>query len=190
MTNLLLLVSLLQLLHSVTVVESFLLTPPHQQHQIYYCPFVVVLGVVGDSGDNGYGVKNRRRRSCQLLNNNNGDNIHYLTPRSRRRRRPSSSPISLGMISSGFSFSDGEQVLVSVQKPLGIVLEQDSNNDNMIVVTDVDPNGSAARAGVQVGDVLVAVQNASVENNVDLDSVLQFIGNGPRVINLRFIRRK
>ena len=100
------------------------------------------------------------------------------------------------MISSGFSFSDGEQILVSVQKPLGIVLEQDSNDNNddssvgMIVVTDVDPSGSAARAGVQVGDVLVAVQNASVENNVDLDSVLEFIGTGPRVINLRFLRRK
>eukprot|EP00537_Pseudo-nitzschia_pungens_P018853 CAMPEP_0172411950 /NCGR_PEP_ID=MMETSP1061-20121228/77655_1 /TAXON_ID=37318 /ORGANISM="Pseudo-nitzschia pungens, Strain cf. pungens" /LENGTH=72 /DNA_ID=CAMNT_0013148171 /DNA_START=173 /DNA_END=388 /DNA_ORIENTATION=+ len=64
------------------------------------------------------------------------------------------------MIGTGFSFEDGEQILVSVQKPFGIVLEQgggsggdsdsDSDSDESatamngdeIVVTDVDPNGS------------------------------------------------
>ena len=92
------------------------------------------------------------------------------------------------MISSGFSFEDGEQILVSVQKPLGIVLEQDeASEDGKIVVVDLDPSGSAASAGVRVGDVLVAVQNASTLN-LDLDSVLDFIQKGPRVINLRLIR--
>jgi len=90
----------------------------------------------------------------------------------------------LRMISSGFSFEDGEQVLVSVQKPLGLVLEQD---EGPIIVTGVDPSGSAGQAGVKPGDVLLAVQNASVEN-VDLDSVLGFIQNGPRVMNLRLLR--
>jgi C-terminal processing protease CtpA/Prc len=89
------------------------------------------------------------------------------------------------MVSSGFSFEDGEQILVSVQKPLGIVLEQDV--DGPIVVTEVDPTGSAGRAGVQVGYVLVAVQNASVKS-ADLDSVLDFIQTGPRVMNLRLMR--
>jgi C-terminal processing protease CtpA/Prc len=92
------------------------------------------------------------------------------------------------MIGTGFSFEDGEQILVSVQKPMGMVLEQDDDqSNNKIVVTELDPSASAARAGVQVGDVLVAVQNASVEQ-VDLDSVLGFIQNGPRVMNLRFQR--
>lgn len=90
------------------------------------------------------------------------------------------------MISSGFSFSDGDQILVSAQKPLGIVLEQDSET-GMILVTDVDPLGSAGKGGVAVGDRLVAVQNASTED-VDLDDVLDFIKNGPRVINLRLLR--
>lgn len=89
------------------------------------------------------------------------------------------------MVSGGFSFSDGEQVLVSVQKPLGLVLEQDE--DGPILVTEVDPAGSAGRAGVQAGDVLVAVQNASVET-ADLNQVLGFIGQLPRVVNLRFVR--
>ena len=92
------------------------------------------------------------------------------------------------MVSSGFSFSDGEQLLVSAQKPLGIILEQDSTS-GVITVAEVDPNGSAGKGGVRVGDVLVAVQNASTEN-VDLDSVLDFIGKGPRVINLRVLRAR
>lgn len=98
------------------------------------------------------------------------------------------------MISSGFSFEDGEQVLVSVQKPFGIVLEQDNNDNNdkkggPIVVVEVDPTQSAAKAGVQVGDVLVAVQNASTVS-MPLEEVLEFIANKcPRVVNLRFQRR-
>ena len=64
------------------------------------------------------------------------------------------------MISSGFSFEDGEQILVSVQKPFGLILEQDAETTRgSIVVTDIDPTQSAAKAGVKVGDVLVAVQN-------------------------------
>ena len=45
--------------------------------------------------------------------------------------------------------------------------------------------GSADSAGIKVGDVLLAVQNASVEN-ADLEEVLTFIGDAPKVINLRF----
>lgn len=88
------------------------------------------------------------------------------------------------MISSGFSFNDGEQVLVSLQKPMGVVLEQ---TEGPIVVTEVSQGGSADRAGVQAGDVLLAVNNASVEN-ADLDEVLAFIGSAARVLNLRFFR--
>ena len=91
------------------------------------------------------------------------------------------------MISSGFSFSDGEQVLVSAQKPLGIVLSQE-DCPGPIVVTEIDGSGSAARSGVRQDDVLVAVQNASVEN-ASLDEVLSFIGGCPKVVNLRFVRK-
>lgn len=100
------------------------------------------------------------------------------------------------MISGGFSFDDGEQVLVSVQKPLGIVLEQDDTdqgNDGSetpmlpIVVAELDPAGSAARAGIQVGDILVAVQNANVEQQ-SLEYVLGFLQRAPKVVNLRFVR--
>ena len=89
-------------------------------------------------------------------------------------------------ISSGFSFDDGDQVLVSVQKPLGIVLEQDG--DGPIYVTELDPNGSAASAGVVSGDVLVAIQNADMTNK-PLEEALAFIGRAPKVVNLRFLRK-
>lgn len=103
------------------------------------------------------------------------------------------------MVSTGFSFDDGEQVLVSLQKPLGIILEQDddnptNNNDGNdsntaapVVVADLDPTGNAAQAGIQVGDVLVAIQNASVQDQ-SLEYILAFLGQAPRVVNLRFIR--
>ncbi len=96
-------------------------------------------------------------------------------------------PITL-LVSSGFSFSDGQQVLVSAQRPLGIVLGQDETPGD-IVVTSLDPSGSGADAGVKEGDILLAVQNASVQN-ASLDEVLAFIGNAPRVVNLRFLRRE
>ena len=95
------------------------------------------------------------------------------------------------MIGTGFSFEDGEQILVSVQKPFGIVLEQgneENEDDERIVVTEVNPDGSAGKAGVQEGDVLVAVQNASTIS-ADLGQVLDFIATKcPRVVNLRFER--
>ena len=67
---------------------------------------------------------------------------------------------------------------------MGVVLEQ---TEGPIIVTEVSQGGSADRAGVQAGDVLLAVNNASVEN-ADLDEVLAFIGNAARVLNLRFLR--
>mmetsp|Transcript_1627 Transcript_1627/g.3573 ORF Transcript_1627/g.3573 Transcript_1627/m.3573 type:complete len:171 (-) Transcript_1627:276-788(-) len=115
--------------------------------------------------------------------------------RSDRQTRNNNPETVRNMIGTGFSFEDGEQVLVSVQKPFGIVLEQGSDdendnteNDNRIIVTEVDPDGSAGKAGVREGDVLVAVQNASTVS-ADLAEVLGFIANKcPRVVNLRFQR--
>jgi hypothetical protein len=99
----------------------------------------------------------------------------------------------LRMIGSGFSFQDEHQILVSVQKPLGLVLEQDQGDDTkdamIVVAAETDPNGTGAMAGVQVGDVLVAVQNTSVEGR-PLEEVLRIIGSAPNVLNLRFLRHR
>ena len=99
------------------------------------------------------------------------------------------------MIGTGFSFDDGEQILVSVQKPLGLILEQQCDDESTVpgrggevYVAIVDAVGSAGRAGVKSGDVLVAVQNTSVDR-WDLEDVLQLIGQSPAVVNLRFKRR-
>ena len=67
-----------------------------------------------------------------------------------------------------------------------MVLEQEETQGE-IVVASLDPNGSGADAGVREGDVLLAVQNASVQN-ASLDEVLTFIANASRVVNLRFLR--
>ena len=102
---------------------------------------------------------------------------------SKRKRRRSCTQLFIG---TGFSFDDGEQVLVSVQKPLGIILEQ-QEEDGPVMVGEVDPSGSAGRAGVQEGDILVALQNASVETQ-SLEYVMDFLGRAPKVVNLRFVR--
>eukprot|EP00980_Cylindrotheca_fusiformis_P016579 scaffold4968_cov127-Cylindrotheca_fusiformis.AAC.10 len=69
------------------------------------------------------------------------------------------------MIGTGFSFDDGEQLLVSVQKPLGMVLEQDNDDDNervgAITVVELQSNGSAERAGVKIGDCAKCISQTS-----------------------------
>eukprot|EP00977_Amphora_coffeiformis_P020649 scaffold8374_cov175-Amphora_coffeaeformis.AAC.88 len=89
-------------------------------------------------------------------------------------------------ISSGLTFEDGNQILVSVQKPLGIILEQDTE-ESFIRIADVDPAGSGALAGLRVNDILVAVQNADMVER-DLEYAMQFITQAPKVLNLRFVR--
>jgi hypothetical protein len=71
-------------------------------------------------------------------------------------------------VSSGFSFQGREQVLVSVQKPLGIILEErqpqrqqqddsdDDDDDETAGTVIFVVAGSASRAGVLIGDVLLA----------------------------------
>lgn len=92
---------------------------------------------------------------------------------------------SLQMISSGLTFDDGEQLLVSLQKPLGIVLEERDELGCMVI--EVNEGGSAFGAGIEAGDVLVAVNNADA-SAMTLEEVMQRIVNAPRVVNLRFLR--
>jgi S1-C subfamily serine protease len=117
------------------------------------------------------------KRSVKNIGHRDEENLKSKT------RRRSSTQLFIG---TGFSFDDGEQVLVSVQKPLGIILEQEENV-GPVIVGEVDPSGSAGRAGVQEGDILVAVQNASVETQ-SLEYVMDFLGRAPKVVNLRFVR--
>ena len=60
-------------------------------------------------------------------------------------------------------------------------------DDTFIRIADADPSGSGAAAGLRVGDVLVAVQNADMVDR-DLAYALQFIAQAPKVLNLRFVR--
>lgn len=101
---------------------------------------------------------------------------------------PSSPPSPL-RVSSGLTFDDGDQLLVSAQKPLGLVLEERATPDGAegCVVAEADASGSAFRAGVRVGDQIVAVQNADVVQS-PIEEILDRISKAPRVVNLRFRR--
>ncbi len=92
-------------------------------------------------------------------------------------------------ISTGLTFDDGDQLLVSAQKPLGMVLEERENEEKGCVVASLVQDGAAYRAGVKVGDLLVAIQNADV-GNADFEEVMSRISNAPKVVNLRFWRRE
>jgi hypothetical protein len=103
-------------------------------------------------------------------------------------------------ISSGLTFDDGDQLLVSAQKPLGILLEErgdsssiDGKNSSDLhmgcIVSELTPGGAAEKAGVKEGDLLVAVQNVDV-GNASFEEVMQRIGDAPRVVNLRFWRKE
>ena len=90
--------------------------------------------------------------------------------------------------STGFTFDDGAsgERLASVQKPLGLVLVPlDDDDDAGVIVKDVAPGGNAERAGVLVGDIVLAVNNLDMRD-ASLASVLAAVEGVPgRVVNLR-----
>ena len=105
-------------------------------------------------------------------------------------------------LSSGLTFTDDAgQRLVSLQRPLGLVLEQaedesaveevsddreEAADDRGVLVAEVVAGSNAERAGVSAGDVLLAVNNLDV-SSASLDAVMLAIQNAPgRVVNLRF----
>lgn len=87
-------------------------------------------------------------------------------------------------LGTGLTFENDEQLLVSVQKPLGVLLEEARHG---CLVADLAVGGSAARAGVRVGDQLLAVNNLDVRA-AGLDAVMGRLASAPRVVNLRFAR--
>ena len=88
-------------------------------------------------------------------------------------------------LSSGFTFDDGEQVLISAQRPLGLTLEE--GDAGGCAVAELADDGSAARAGARVGDLLLAVNNQDT-SGATIEQVMERIANAPRVVNLRFQR--
>ncbi|GFH61669.1 hypothetical protein CTEN210_18145 [Chaetoceros tenuissimus] len=134
-----------------------------------------------------------KSNTSRLGKKRRGVRMHLLKPvqilDSSSSASSSSSP-RLKMISSGLTFDDGDQLLVSTQKPLGLVLEEiDKDVPNGCIVTEVVEGSNADKAGCKPGDILVAVQNADV-SKADFDEVMQRIGNAPKVVNLRFWRRE
>eukprot|EP00967_Tisochrysis_lutea_P153798 scaffold304324_cov33-Tisochrysis_lutea.AAC.1 len=96
--------------------------------------------------------------------------------------------------STGLTFDDGEQILISAQKPLGLLLEEVDEGERTrgsspgrIVVAGVDEAGSANIAGVREGDVLLAVNNQDM-TSASLEAVMERLAQAPRVVNLRFRR--
>lgn len=134
-----------------------------------------------------------KSNTSRLSRKRRGVRMHLLKPVQILHQDSSSSASSsspLSMISSGLTFDDGDQLLVSTQKPLGLVLEEiDKDVPNGCIVTEVVEGSNADKAGCKPGDILVAVQNADV-STADFDEVMQRIGNAPKVVNLRFWRRE
>jgi len=95
------------------------------------------------------------------------------------------------MIGTGFNFDDGDQILVSAQKPLGMILEEKEEGGEgggCVVAEFADPSTSAvAKAGVEVGDWLQAINNADV-SKASIEEVMKRIITAPKVVNLRFQR--
>jgi len=88
-------------------------------------------------------------------------------------------------VGTGMTLDDGSQILVSAQKPLGLILEE--ANDGVIVAEILDGTCQVASAGVEIGDQLIAVQNVDTKA-ASIEEVMNQIGKAPRVVNLRFQR--
>ena len=139
-----------------------------------------------------------RRRFSMTLHLLRPDEIynaprHHTAPtnaRQRSRRRNQQSYPTPLHISSGLTFDSGDQLLVSAQKPLGLILEEpEQEKGGGCFVAEVVEGGAAEKAGVKSGDILVAVQNADV-HRASLEEVMGRIGEAPRVVNLRFWRNE
>lgn len=93
-------------------------------------------------------------------------------------------------VSSGFFFEEGGQALASLQKPLGLILEEEIDAAGLpsVFVTEVLPGSSSASAGLAVGDVVIAVQNVNMKGQ-NLENVMTAIQQAPKVLNIRVQRK-
>ena len=105
------------------------------------------------------------------------------------RRDPLRPAVSVGMqlgLGTGFEFDDGRQLLVSVQKPIGMMLEQDTAAEGSMpgwMRRWCARRFAASRAGIEAGYRLLAVNNMDVRNE-DLDQVMT--ASGAHVSSTRF----
>lgn len=130
-------------------------------------------------------VENNARKVCESPRKN-GIRMQLLRPLEvMTKTRYTSTSLE---VSSGLTFDDGEQLLVSAQKPLGILLEERSGREGGgCIVVQVTSGSVADRSGIRKGDVLIAVQNLNVEQ-MKLEDVMEKIASAPKVVNLRFWR--
>lgn len=82
-----------------------------------------------------------------------------------------------------------EYLDVTLQKPMGIVLEENDPKIRGVYVKSLSQGGAAAASGkIQAGDHLVSVQGEAVTGK-DLDTVLATVGNAPAEgVQMRFYR--
>jgi hypothetical protein len=82
-----------------------------------------------------------------------------------------------------------EYLEVTLQKPMGIVLEENDPKIRGVYVKSLSQGGAAAASGkIQAGDHLISVQGASVTGK-DLDTVLATVGNAPAEgVQMKFYR--
>mmetsp|Transcript_8904 Transcript_8904/g.12310 ORF Transcript_8904/g.12310 Transcript_8904/m.12310 type:complete len:170 (-) Transcript_8904:213-722(-) len=132
----------------------------------------------------------KTRRSSLIHQKTTLDSLRVTTPQQDQPTTAVITKTSL-QIGTGFTFEDDEQILVSIQKPLGVILEEyekaDEGGSSGCFVADMNNDGNASNGGVRVGDYLVAVQNMDCTKST-LEEVMDRIGNAPRVVNLRFQR--
>ncbi len=83
----------------------------------------------------------------------------------------------------------GEFVDVSLQKPMGIVLEENDPKIKGVYVKSLSQGGAAVASGkIQAGDHLVSVQGEAMTGK-DLDTVLATVGNAPAEgVQMKFYR--
>lgn len=131
--------------------------------------------------------KSRRKKSIQMQLLKPVKVIYGPCFTTIKKKIPNTSNTSLD-ISSGLTFDNGEQLLVSAQKPLGLILEERSaEGGSGCIVAQVTPGSVADRSGIRKGDLLIAVQNVDVED-MTLEDVMEKILSAPKVVNLRFWR--
>ncbi|EOD24355.1 putative glutathione dehydrogenase [Emiliania huxleyi CCMP1516] len=144
---------------------------------------------VGVPRDMGEGAARALRAHLRIVSDALSADPLPPRPRSARSSRARSGGAAC-QLSSGLTYSDGAgQRLVSVQKPLGLVIEpvgEEGARDQGVCVAEVGEGSNAERAGVRPGDVLLAVNNVDLAS-ASLERVLGAISAVPgRAVNLRF----
>jgi len=107
----------------------------------------------------------------------------FVNPQSFRRT--SISPLCMARVS--FESLSTVGYKVSVQKPLGVVFSDNEDPYFGLVVEDLEPDMSGSKAGLRVGDQLIAVNGESVVGE-DFDYVMDFLKSSSGTLKLQLYR--